>query len=167
MTDGRRQTLRWKYLNLGVGELVAVVIFMAVAGGTVGPRLGGPTDVAALWSALTPLVVILVQAGVYWLAARRWVERGTMPAAVAAVYRMFAVGDVALLVAGLIGVIVWWPESVWTALGVLGVWAFGVIEYVNYFVVRLAYPARRWFAMVGQWRTPQLIRDVRVVVRES
>lgn len=160
MADERRRALRRKYLSLGAGELTAAVMFAGAAVWFVGPRLSGPTDVAALWSALTPLLVVLVQAGVYWLAARSWVELEPMPAASAAVFRAFRAADVALLVAGLVGVIVWWPESVATAAGVVAVWAFGVIEYVNYFVVRLAYPARRWFSSVGRWRTPRLMQDV-------
>lgn len=160
MAEQRRRELRRKYLSLGVGELAAVVAFAGAAVWFVGPRLSGPTDVAALWSALTPLLVVLVQAGVYWLAARSWVELEPMPAASAAVFRVFRVADVVLLAAGLLGVIVWWPESVWTALGMLAVWAFGVIEYVNYFVVRLSYPLGRWFTVVGQWRTPRLMQDV-------
>ncbi|MEV1131196.1 hypothetical protein [Agromyces sp. NPDC049794] len=166
MTGERRRTLRRKYLSLGSGELAAAVVFAAVAIWFVAPRLSSPTDVAALWSALTPLFVVLVQAGVYWLGARSWVELEPMPAASAALLRVFRVADVALLAAGLAGVIVWWPESVGVALGVLAVWAFGVIEYVNYFVVRLAYPPGRWFTLVGVWRTPRLMQDVRTAAHK-
>jgi len=41
------------------------------------------------------------------------------------------------------------------------VWLFAVLEYVNYYVVRLAYPVGEWFVRVGEWRTPRLIRDLR------
>ena len=40
------------------------------------------------------------------------------------------------------------------ALSVLAVSVFGLLEYVNYFVVRLAYPVGRWFTSVVQWRHP-------------
>ena len=42
-----------------------------------------------------------------------------------------------------------------------GVWAFAVVEHVNYFVVRLSYPATEWFGAVTRWRTPRLVQDVR------
>ncbi len=42
----------------------------------------------------------------------------------------------------------------------LCVWALGVIEFVNYFVVRLAYPPSQWFSKVGQWREPRLLPDM-------
>ena len=153
--------MRRKYLNLGVGELVAGLVFAIVATVFVMPRFRAGSDAAALWSALIPLLVILVQAGTYWLAARSWVEHRPMPAAWAGTYRVFRVADAAMLAIGLLGVIVWWPDSVGTTLVVLFTWTFGVLEYVNYFVVRLAYPIGRWHTTVGQWRTPRLVQDLR------
>ena len=167
MSAERRPELRRKYLSLGLGELVAALVFAAIAAAVVAPRFSGDTDAAALWSALIPLLVILVQAGVYWLAARNWVDRGPMPAAWAGAYRLFRVADAVMLAAGLLGVVVWWPDSVGAALLVLAVWAFGVLEYVNYFVVRLAYPIGRWFTTVGEWRTPRLVQDLRGAVLAS
>ncbi|MET4540142.1 hypothetical protein ABIE37_001923 [Arthrobacter bambusae] len=70
MLEKRRQELRGKYLKLGTGELVAACVFALVASTIVMPRLSGPGDHFAMWSALIPLLVILVQAGVYWLLAR-------------------------------------------------------------------------------------------------
>lgn len=148
-------------MSLGVGELVATLVFVAVAASFVAPRFRADSDAWALWSALIPLLVILVQGGLYWLAARSWVEHGPMPAAWAGAYRMFRVADAVLLAAGLLGVVVWWPDSAGAALLVLAVWTFGVLEYVNYFLVRLAYPIGRWFTTVGQWRTPRLVQDLR------
>ncbi len=143
-----------------MGELAAAAVFAAVAVGVVTPRLEGPQDSAALWSALAPLLVILVQAGVYWLLARGWTELESMPARLAALYRVFRVLDVLLLAIALLGVVIWLPDHSGAALGVVAVWAFGVIEYVNYFVARLAYPLRRWPFEVGKWRRPQLVRDL-------
>lgn len=157
--------LRRKYLNLGVGELVATLVFTAIAAAVIAPRLEHRSDAAALWSALIPLLVILVQAGVYWLAARGWVERRPMPAGFAATYRAFRMIDRVLLVAGLVGLVIWWPSSIGAALGLTAVWLFGVLEYVNYFVVRLSYPIGRWFTTVGQWRTPRLMQDLRSAAR--
>ncbi|WP_448003308.1 hypothetical protein [Agromyces bauzanensis] len=161
MSVERRLALRRKYLSLGLGELAAALVFAIVAAAFVTPRFSADSDAAALWSALIPLLIVLVQAGAYWLAARSWVEHGRMPAGWASTYRMFRVADAGMLATGLLGVIVWWPESVGARLVVLAVWTFGVLEYVNYFVVRLAYPISRWLTTVGQWRTPQLVQDLR------
>ena len=57
--------LRREYLRLGSGELAAAAVFAAVA-----TRLAdraGP----ALWAAAAPLLVILVDAGAYWLTVLR------------------------------------------------------------------------------------------------
>ena len=165
MTVELRPDLSRKYLSLGVGELFAALVFTVIAAAVIAPRLEHRSDAAALWSALIPLLVILVQAGIYWLAARGWVERRPMPAGFAATYQAFRVIDMVLLVAGVIGLVIWWPSSVVAALGMSAVWAFGVLEYVNYFVVRLSYPIGRWFTTVGQWRTPRLMHDLRSAAR--
>lgn len=156
--------MRRRYLSLGLGELVAAAVFAGVAVTTVAPALD-TTGRRALWGALVPLLVVLVQAGVYWLAARGWVLRGGMPSALASVYRAFRVVDVLLLVAGLVVVVVWWPSRPLVALLVLAVWLFGLLEFVNYFVVRLSYPPTAWLREVRRWRTPRLVKDMRRSVR--
>jgi hypothetical protein len=161
MSDDRRAALRRRYLSLGLGELFAAVVFAGVAIVSIMPLLERSTDALALWSALTPLLAILVQAGAYWLLARGWVRRAPMPRGLAAVYRAFRVLDPVLLLAGLVGVVIWFPEHPVAAVGIPLVWLFGVIEYLNYFVVRLAYPAGVWFERVGERRTPRLVQDVR------
>ncbi|CAG7635880.1 hypothetical protein SIM91_04725 [Rhodococcus opacus] len=160
MVDERRETLRRKYLSLGTGELAAAAVFAAVPVIAVIPRVEIRQDSTALWSALIPLLVILIQAGIYWLSARSWVERAPMPAALAATYRVFRLVDPGLLVVGLVGVLVWWPDHVGVAIAAVAVWVFAVVEYVNYFVVRLSYPVGRWLTLVGQWHTPRLVQDL-------
>ncbi|MGL5859294.1 MAG: hypothetical protein ACRC35_12990 [Angustibacter sp.] len=103
----------------------------------------------------------LAQAGVYWLSARRWVCRAPMPARFAIVYRAFRVLDGVVLAAGLVGLVFWWPDRAGAALFCTGVWCFAVVEYGNYYVVRLAYPMAQWLARVGQRRTPRLVDDSR------
>jgi hypothetical protein len=155
----RRESLRSRYTSLGTGELAAAATFVAVASLIVTPRLQSG-DAAAMWAALTPLLVILVQAGAYWLLARRWLARSRMPASVAVAYRMLRVVNVVILVAGLLGVLIWLPADGLIAFVVLLVWAFAVVEYLNYFIVRLAYPVLEWPSAVVQWRRPRLAKDL-------
>ena len=161
MTTDRRTALRRRYLNLGLGELAACLVFAVVAGAMVVPRLESAGDTTALWSALLPLLVVLAQAGAYWLLAFSWVERAAMPASLAAVNRAFRMLDVLLLAVGLVGVVIWWPENIAVAVLIVAVWAFGAVEYLNYFVVRLAYPATRWLTSVRRAQTPRLVLDLR------
>lgn len=152
--------LRRTYLSLGLGELTAVVVFVVVQP-AVAARLDGAGG-RALWWAMMPLLVVVLQGGVYWLAARSWLPgtdgRG-MPRGFARVYRAFRVLDVVLLAVCLAGVLLTGPSAGALVLCLL-VWAFGAAEYVNYFVVRLSYPVNQWFAQVGRRRTPALIRDL-------
>ena len=164
MNPDRRLVLRRKYLSLGLGELTACVMFAAVAAGLIVPELASPSDGAGLWFALVPLLGVLLQAGAYWLLARSWVERAPMPSMLASLFRAFRVVNVALLTVGLVGVIAFWPDNIALGIAFLAVWAFGVVEYVNYFVVRLSYPATRWVAMVRQWRVPRLVQDLRAAM---
>jgi hypothetical protein len=163
----RREDLRGKYLRLGSGELTAAVLFAVLAFTAVTPQLTGQDEKAALWSALVPLIVVLVQAGAYWLLARSWVERAPMPPAVARLYRAFRTADPVMLAAGLVGILLWLPDRSSIVLLVVAVWAFGVVEYVNYFLVRLSYPISQWFTTVGQWRTPRLVADLDTSARKA
>ncbi|WP_265442646.1 hypothetical protein [Flexivirga meconopsidis] len=149
----RAAALRRTYLSLGLGELCATAVFVGVA------LTGVVPSSAALWSALIPLVLVLLQGGVYWLLARRWLARGVMPRAVAAAYRSFRLLDPLVIAAGLVGVLVTQVSAEQRVLALM-VWLLAVVEYVNYFVVRLAYPATSWLSKVGERRIPRLVKDI-------
>jgi len=70
LAEADRKRLRSTYLRLGLGELAAAAVFTYLAAVGVCPRLDGGEARAALWSALAPLVFVLVHAGIYWLLAR-------------------------------------------------------------------------------------------------
>ncbi len=88
--------------------VIVVVIVM--------PRMEDSPFDLALWAARTPLLVILVQAGARRLLARTWVALRPMRATTACLHRAFRSGDTFLLAAGLVGVLVWWPDHIGTAL---------------------------------------------------
>lgn len=158
MTD-RVDRLRREYLKLGLGESAAVVAIIFATLASALPRLHG-TERLALWSAVVPLVVVLVQAAAFWLSARPRLPSTPMPASLATVYRVFRVGNIAVLTAGLVGLVTWWPHRGWVSVLVVAVWLFAVVEYVNYYVVRLSYPLPRWLTEIRRWRTPRLIKDI-------
>jgi hypothetical protein len=151
--------IRAKCLSLGLGELTAAAVFALAGATTLASALPARAE-QALWWVLVPLLVVLVQGGCYWLAARRWVGRAAMPKLFVATYRAFRLLDPALLTAGLVGAVWSWPREPMAAALVVVVWAFGALEYVNYFVVRLAFPARRWLSGVRRRSTPALVRDL-------
>ncbi|QOR72178.1 hypothetical protein IM660_08090 [Ruania alkalisoli] len=152
--DDRRAT----YLRLGTGELAASAAF-AVAYLLLRDRFTGDEQLA-LGAALTPLLLILVQAGFYWLLARHWMGVRVMPPALAGAYSALRwINPIVLAVS--LGVLVWHASTIGTAVLGAGLWLFAVIEHLNYYVIRLAYPASQWLSGVGQRRTPQLMNDVR------
>ena len=155
----RYRKLRQTYTSLGLGELTAATVFAGIAASGLIPVTSTRPGALALWSALAPVLLILAQAGVYWLMAREWAGRARMPTCVAGAYRAARLLDPLVLALGLIGIVAWFPSGADAAL-VLGVWVFAAAEYANYFVVRLAYPVHRWAAHVTQWRTPRLIKDL-------
>ncbi len=161
---GRYAELRRKCLSLGMGELSALIVFALV------PLVGLRTFVTAagalvaLWFALLPLLFVLLQAGAYWLLARRWVGGELMPIPLARTYAGLRVVNPLVLAVGLIGLLFNLPTDPLAIILVTLAWGFGVVEYVNYFIVRVSYPVTAWAASVGQWRTPRLIRDVRAAL---
>ncbi|RXZ85993.1 hypothetical protein ESP50_12350 [Agromyces atrinae] len=163
MPDRRARVLA-RYRSLGSGELFAAAVFAFLAWFAVAPWLSSRESLA-LVSALVPLLVVLVQAGVYWLLARAWVGRGSMPTSLARLFGALRIFTAVLLAIGLVGVIAWWPSRGLVAALILGVWAFGVVEYINYFVVQLARPISAGTSATNWLRTPRLVRDMRAAGR--
>lgn len=160
-SDERRAPFRRRYLSLGTGEIAAAAAFVSVAVLAIQPLLKSRGEYLALWAGLLPLLIVLVQAGIYWLLARSWVGGGRMPRGIAAVYRALRILDAVLLGVSLLALI--WVAPLRPGVLVLGgaVWLFAAAEYVNYFHVRLAYPWPRWFRSVRRWRAPRLLLDIR------
>ena len=163
MDTDRRDYLRARYLSLGWGEATAAAVFVGVAAWTI-PDAFASDAVVAIWWAMAPLLVVLVQAAVYWLIARSWVEAAVMPRRLAQVYRAFSVINVILLLIAAAMIATHWPSVTADAVVVVLVWLLGVVEHTNYFVVRLAY-RRRWWTRVRTWRRPQLRQDVDAALR--
>lgn len=151
-----RDELRRRYLSLGLGEFVAVVVFLG-AYWYLRPRFGD--DTRLLEAALAMLVFLLVQGGCYWLLARRWIPDGAMPSGLAATFRGLRVLDAVLLVvtAALAG---WWAAPEPSLVLATLVWLFAVAEYVNYFWVRLSYPPLEWWRGVRTLRRSRLRADL-------
>ena len=159
--DPRRAELRRVYVRLGTGELAAAAVFALVAVVTVSPRLAAPQDRVVLWAVLAPLEAVLLAAGAYWLLARRWVQQSPMPSGLARGFRVIRVFTVLLLASGLCALVVWWPAQLPVAALMVIVWLFAVVEFINYYWVRLAYPPRAWPAGLRARRAARLARDVR------
>ncbi len=160
-TEDRRRVLRRTYLSLGTGELAAAALFSYSAVWVVSPRLNDDQRALTFMAGVAPLVLVLSQAGAYWLLARGWVTVRPMPRRLARLYRVFQTLDVLVLVGAGAYIAVHLKTSGWAGALALGTWLFAIVEFANYYVVRLSYPWSAWLAQVGQWRTPRLIQDLR------
>lgn len=159
MSDSEhRQRLRRQYLSTGLGELVATAVFVILLSTTLLPD--APEQRLAISIAFLPFALSVVPGGIYWLLARVWVLKERPPTWFGRVYRIVRwIGAITIVVTLPLALLL--HVSIGTTMFALVIWAFGLVEYLNYFVVRLAYPWTRWVAEVGAWRTPRLVRDLR------
>lgn len=155
----RRDYLRRRYLELGAGELAAVASFVIALSAIVSTNDLSSQDSQTLWLALAPLEFILLQGAGYWFAARSWVKKTSAPRWFRVLYTFFLWLNPLVLLGGAMAIVVAEHTRMNLVLGGLSV-AFGVIEYVNYYWIRLSYPVRTWFTTVTQWRTPRLRLDL-------
>ena len=139
-TANRRAALRRRYLSLGLSEFATVAVFVYAALRVVVPRLGSDQAVASFLVAAVPPVLFLSQTAAYWLLARTWVEVRSMPRVLARLYRTLQVLDVLVLLAAGVYIAVDPSTTRWAGTMAALVWLFAVVEFTNYYVMRLSYP---------------------------
>jgi hypothetical protein len=152
----RTAAIRRRMLSLGTGELAAAGAF-GVAGWLFSGSMGEGWP--AWWAAIATLCLVLVQGGVFWLVARAHLGH-VLPWAWRSAFRAFRLIDPGLLAIALGFVVSQARTAPGAAIASAAVWIFAVVEYVNYFVVRLAYAPLTWFRDVGRWRTPRLVKEL-------
>lgn len=141
MGDGRyvmKERLKSELTRLWTGELAAVVMFW-VCFFTFRVWI---TSVKMLCSIVFPLIVlsiILIQGSVFWwILAKRLSVPQFAVRYTGKVYRILKIIDVILLCMALISIIV--NYSTFNVMIISGfLWAFAVIEWINYFERRLSY----------------------------
>ena len=144
--EARRDHLRRAFSGLAAGELAAATSF-AVALAAVTRTSALRTDATVLWLCLLPLEFVLVQGATYWFAARSWVKRSPMPVPLRRLFTVLTWLDPVVLLAGAVVLAVGRPTAPAAALGALCL-AFGVVEYVNDFGIRVSYPWPSWVRRV-------------------
>jgi hypothetical protein len=129
VTDADRfETLRRRFLSLGLGEIAAAAIFVVVPFCL--PFIASEDAEAAMWFAMSPLIFVLIQAGIYWLIARRHLP-GPFPCRAATIYRALRILDPFILFGCAIGVVGSWPGLSLSAFVAVVVWLFAVAEYMG------------------------------------
>lgn len=134
----QQEKLKKELIRLGTGELAAIVSFW-LCFFTIKVWL---VDTKMMILILYPLFVlsfILIQGSIYWfILLRRMSNSLFLVKYTGNTYRILKVMDVALLCMGIPIILLNRSNIVVTALSAF-IWLFSVIEWINYYIVRLSY----------------------------
>ena len=134
----QKEKVRKELLSLCLGELTAVLsiwfCFFLLKN-----RLGDVNSLVTVLYPLSLLTFILLQGSIYWATLiRRLFKPQFGSASVPKLYGGFRILDLVLLISGF-PFIVWNTQSFQVAIIATLIQLFALIEWVNYFLVRLSY----------------------------
>jgi len=134
----QKEKVRKELVSLCLGELTAVLsiwfCFFLLKN-----RLGDWNGLISILHPLSLLTFILLQGSIYWaILIRRLFKPQFGSASVPKLYGGFRILDLILLISGF-SFIVWNTQSVQVAVLAALIQLFALIEWVNYFLVRLSY----------------------------
>lgn len=130
--------LKKESANLCIGELAAVASFWW-SFFTIKVWLVDKKMMILILYPLLVLSFILIQGSVYWfILLKRMSTLKFRSAYVANIYRILKIIDVILLCIGIPIIILNYSNIAVTTLSVF-IWLFSIIEWINYYVVRLSY----------------------------
>lgn len=138
MMNIRKEKVRKELMSLCLGELTAVLSFW-LCFFLLKNRLGDWKGLVTILYPLSLLTFILLQGSIYWAI---WIRRLSKPkfgsGSVPKLYGGFRILDLILLISDF-PFIVWNTQSVQVAILATLIQLFALIEWVNYFLVRLSY----------------------------
>ena len=138
MMNIQKEKVRKELGSLCLGELAAILSFW-LCFFLLKNRLGDWKSLVTILYPLSLLTFILLQGSIYWAILIRRLSKpqfgsGTVPK----LYGCFRILDLVLLISGF-PFIVWNTESVQVTILATLIQLFALIEWVNYFLVRLSY----------------------------
>ena len=138
MMNIRKEKVRKELMSLCLGEFTAVLSFWFCFF-LLKNRLADWNSIVIILYPLSLLTFILLQGSIYWAILIRRLSNprfgsGTVPK----LYGGFRILDLVLLISGF-PFIVWNTQSVQVAILAMLIQLFALIEWVNYFLVRLSY----------------------------
>lgn len=133
-----REKIKKELTSLCTGELAAVIsfwfCFFMYKKWLVDPKM--------MIQIMYPLLVvsfILIQGSVYWFVLlRRMSNSKFLLEYIVKIYRIFKIIDIILLCIGILIIVLNYSNIAVTILSVF-IWLFSIIEWINYYVVRLSY----------------------------
>lgn len=134
----QKEKVRKELMSLCLGEFTAVLSFWFCFF-LLKNRLGDVNSLVTILYSLSLLTFILLQGSIYWaILIRRLSNPQFGSGSVPKLYGGFRILDLVLLISGF-PFIVWNTQSVQVAIIVMLIQLFALIEWVNYFLVRLSY----------------------------
>ena len=138
MMNIRKEKVRKVLVSLCLGEFTAVLSFW-LCFFLLKNRLGDWKSLVTILYPLSLLTFILLQGSIYWsILIRRLSKPQFGSGSVSKLYGGFRILDLILLISGF-PFIVWNTQSVQVAILATLIQLFSLIEWVNYFLVRLSY----------------------------
>ena len=138
MMNIQKEKVRKELVSLCLGELAAILSFW-LCFFLLKNRLGDWNSLVTILYPLSLLTFILLQGSIYWaILIRRLSNPQFGSASVPKLYGGFRILDLILLISGF-SFIVWNTQSVQVAVLAALIQLFALIEWVNYFLVRLSY----------------------------
>ena len=138
MMSIKKEKVRKELVSLCLGEFTAVLSFWFCFF-LLKNRLGDENSLVSILYSLSLLTFILLQGSIYWAILIRRLSKpqfgsGTVPK----IYGCFRILDLVLLISGF-PFIVWNTQSFQVAILATLIQLFALIEWINYFLVRLSY----------------------------
>ena len=138
MMNIQKEKVRKVLVSLCLGEFTAVLSFW-LCFFLLKNRLGDWNSLATILYPLSLLTFILLQGSIYWaILIRRLSNPQFGSGSVPKLYGGFRILDLVLLISGF-PFIVWNTQSVRVAIIATLIQLFALIEWINYFLVRLSY----------------------------
>ena len=138
MMNIQKEKVRKELMSLCLGELTAVLSFW-LCFFLLKNRLGDVNSIVIILYALSLLTFILLQGSIYWaILIRRLSKPQFGSASVSKLYCGFRILDLVLLISGF-PFIVWNTQSFQVAIIATLIQLFALIEWLNYYLVRLSY----------------------------
>lgn len=138
MMSIQKEKVKKELLSLCLGELAAALSFW-LCFFLLKNRLGDVNSLVTILYPLFLLTFILLQGSIYWaILIRRLSKPQFGSASVPKLYGCFRILDLVLLISGF-PFIVWNAQSVRVAIIATLIQLFALIEWINYFLVRLSY----------------------------
>lgn len=134
----QKEKVRKELVSLCLGEFTAVLSFW-LCFFLLKNRLGDWNSLVTILYPLSLLTFILLQGSIYWAILIRRLSKSQFGSGnVPKIYGVLRILDLILLISGF-PFIVWYTQSVLVAIIATLIQLFALIEWVNYFLLRLSY----------------------------